>query len=95
MQSSVEFPVLPVLEVQQARQCLLARQGRFWPIYDCGQGQKGWSTVTNAAVGGLFESPDNIDAHNGEVAHLFIGSEITPQKKDGKTSNFEPTPTTV
>ena len=57
------------IEQGQVREIMIARNGRpaakLVPIDSVGQGKR------IGIAKGLFEVPDNIDADNDEVAHLF------------------------
>ena len=57
------------IEQGQVREIMIARNGRLAaklvPIDSVGQGKR------IGIAKGLFEVPDNIDADNDEVAHLF------------------------
>lgn len=59
------------IELGREREIVIARNGRpaakLVPLS---------STPTGSRIGvakGLFEVPDDIDAHNGEVVQLFLG----------------------
>jgi prevent-host-death family protein len=59
------------IEQGKEREIIIARNGRpaakLVPIDNFPTGKR------IGAAKGLFEAPDNIDAHNDEVAQLFMG----------------------
>ena len=65
--------LVEAIELGQEREIVIARNGRpaarLVPMHVLPIGQR------IGAAKGLFEVPDNIDAHNDEVARLLMGQE--------------------
>lgn len=63
--------LVEAIELGQEREIVIARNGRpaakLMPIDTIPTGQR------IGVAKGVFEVPDTIDAHNDEVAHLFMG----------------------
>ncbi|MCK6423627.1 MAG: type II toxin-antitoxin system Phd/YefM family antitoxin [Burkholderiaceae bacterium] len=64
------------IEQGREREIVIARNGRpaarLVPIAEGSAGPR------IGAARGLFEVPDDIDAHNDEVARLFLGQAVAP-----------------
>jgi len=65
--------LVEAIELGQEREVIIARNGRpaakLVPIDSVPPGQR------IGIAKGVFEVPDSIDAHNDEVARLFMGGE--------------------
>lgn len=64
--------LVEAIEQGEEREIIIARNGRpaakLVPISELPSGQR------LGVAKGVFEVPDNIDAGNDEIAHIFLGS---------------------